>query len=120
MIPTDTPSELTRLAERFADNHESVLAGWQRWEASLQDYPRLKAIARRALPVERSQVKPDLQSGLFSSESNQSQLPDNKTDYLLIFRNAFDARYARSFINEIIGSLGQANDWAVEVYLTHL
>jgi hypothetical protein len=119
-IPTETPPELTRLAERFADNHESVLAGWQRWEASLQEYPRLKAIARRALPVERSQVKPDLQSVLFSSGSSQSQLPDIKTDFLLIFRNAFDARYARSFINEIAGSLGQAHDRAVEVYMTHL
>jgi hypothetical protein len=112
------PLELARLADRFSANCRAVLTGWQAWEASLQD-TKLKALARRALPIERNQVKPELQALFFPPEREPALASNSTTDLLLVFRNAFDARYARSFITDITSSLINLNENTGEVYINH-
>jgi DNA-binding Lrp family transcriptional regulator len=108
------PLELARLAGRFSVNCSPVLAGWQAWEASLAD-AKLKALARRALPIERNQVRSELQA-LFFPPENKPKV--DSTDLLLVFRNAFDARYAKAFITEIIESLRKFYNNINLVYIT--
>jgi hypothetical protein len=108
------PLELARLAGRFSVNCSPALAGWQAWEASLAD-AKLKALARRALPLERNQVRPELQALFFPSENKPKV---GSTDLLLVFRNAFDARYAKAFITEIIESLRKFYNNINSVYIT--
>jgi hypothetical protein len=112
------PLELGRLADRFSVNCSPVLAGWQAWEASLQD-TKIKALARRALPIERNQIRPELQALLFPPESKPDLDSDSTNDLLLVFRNAFDARYARAFITELTQSLRNYNKKVGEVYIIH-
>jgi hypothetical protein len=117
--PTEVPVELQRLAERFSVAQRPVLSGWQAWEASLHD-PRIKALARRALPIERDHIKPELQPVFFPPINKPVQDCYRKNELLLVFRNAFDARYARSFMPELTRSLEQAGNQAAEVYIISL
>lgn len=115
----ELPPELARMAERFASNSNLALSGWQRWEASLND-AKLKALANRALLLERSQVRPELQALLFPPETAASPHPIIRNDFLLVFRNAFDARYAASYIQELTRSLQIAGKEDIQVYITSI
>lgn len=114
----EAPPELKRLAESFVIDYRPVLTMWQTWEASLPT-GRLKALARRALPIERNQIRQELQTLLFPPESNCDSHQPDRTDILLVFRNAFDARYGSSFITEITASLEKTRNGPIAVYITH-
>jgi hypothetical protein len=116
VTPVEIPSELIRLAASFAGESNSVLATWQGWEASLEP-PRLKALARRAIFLEKPQVRPELRSFLFSPASPLHQEPYK--EILLVFRNSFDTRYATSIIDDIALSIERLLQTSIKLTITH-
>lgn len=109
-------AELVRLAANFTGDVDTILAAWKGWQASLEN-PRLKALARRLIFLEKSQVRAELQSRIFPPSNLSKQEPSK--EILLVFRNGFDSRYATSFIDDIAISLEGALQTKLQLYITH-
>lgn len=114
--PVEIPPELVRLAGSFASDTVEVLAAWQRWEASLHP-PRLKALARRVIFLEKSQVRTELHSFLFTPVNPTGQ--ELSKEILLVFRNSFDTRYATSKIDDIVTSLEEILHTSIQLTITN-
>lgn len=109
--PPDEHAPMRRAwAERWSRAAETSLAEWEAVLAGIED-DRLRAIARRSFGLEARLAEAQLLARLRLKPARPDQL-----DIIIFFRNAFDARYAASYMEALAGQLERQHGQGVRLW----
>ncbi|HEX2911243.1 MAG TPA: hypothetical protein VH186_10575 [Chloroflexia bacterium] len=103
-------------AERWSLDPRDTQYLWDDLLDRLFENRILETLATKTLGIEVGHARPELRSAVGLANQVGEDQQDNNVKFILVFRNAFDARYAKSYLPELSREVEKLCGKSVELY----